>query len=170
LKSLSELTSRLVVGLSCALVLAACTTRLSETADGAPLARQITASDQCGVGSQGLTYLSKEDDLARLGEWPMQNLSMKSLRALDFDREHILIVGMGQKPTGGFGLTLANSQIVDGTFRMTVFLRRPPADAVVSQALTTPCVVLAITPEHWQRVEVNGNGMDTLELDRKFNR
>jgi hypothetical protein len=77
---------------------------------------------------------------------------------------------MGQKPTGGFGLTLANSQIVDGTFRMTVFLRRPPADAVVSQALTTPCVVLAITPEHWQRVEVNGNGMDTLELDRKYNR
>jgi len=170
LKFLSNLISMIVIGPLAALILAACTTQLSETADGAPLARQITASGQCGVGSQGLTYLSEEDDLARLTDWPMQNLSMKPLSALDFDREHILIVGLGQKPTGGFGLTLANSQIVDGTFRLTVFLRRPPADAVVSQALTTPCVVLAITPDRWKRLQVNGNGLDTLELDRKFNR
>ncbi len=170
MKFLSNLISMIVIGPLAALILAACTTQLSETADGAPLARQITASGQCGVGSQGLTYLSEEDDLARLTDWPMQNLSMKPLSALDFDREHILIVGLGQKPTGGFGLTLANSQIVDGTFRLTVFLRRPPADAVVSQALTTPCVVLAITPDRWKRLQVNGNGLDTLELDRKFNR
>ena len=170
MKPLSKLTSMRFLGSLAALLLAACTTQLSETADGAPLARQITASDQCGVGSQGLTYLREENDLARLGDWPMPNLSMKPLRALDFDREQVLIVGMGQKPTGGFGLTLANSQIVDGTFRLTVFLRRPPADAVVSQALTNPCVVLAITPDRWQRIEVNGNGMDTLKLDRKFNR
>lgn len=170
MKLLSRLISSGALGLMAALILAACTTQLSETADGAPLARQITASGQCGVGSEGLTYLRDEDNLARLGDWPMQNLSMKPLRALDFDREHILIVGLGQKPTGGFGLTLANSQIVDGTFRLTVILRRPPADAVVSQALTTPCVVMAITPERWRRLEVNGNGLDTLELDRKFNR
>ena len=170
MKPLSKLISMNSLGLMAALILAACTTQLSETADGAPLARQITASDQCGVGSQGLTYLRDEDNLARLGDWPMQNLSMKPLRALDFDREHILIVGLGQKPTGGFGLTLANSQILDGTFRLTVILRRPPADAVVSQALTTTCVVMAITPERWRRLEVNGNGLDTLKLDRKFNR
>lgn len=147
-----------------------CVVNLKETADGAPLARQITASDQCGVGSQGLTYLRDEKDLARLGDWPMQNLAMKPLEALDFEQEHILVIGLGQKPTGGFGLTLANSEIVDGTFRVTVFLRRPPADAVVSQALTTPCAVLAITPDHWDRLEVNGNGLDRLRLDRQHNR
>lgn len=154
------------ISLLVGLMLAACTTRYSATADGAPLARQITASDQCGVGSEGLTYLSQEDDLARLGHWTMQNFSMKPLRALDFDREHILIVGLGPKPTGGFGLTLANSRIVDDTFRLMVFLRRPSADAVVSQALTTPCAVLAITPDHWETLEVNGNGLDTLRLHR----
>ena len=148
------------------LVIAGCAVNQTETAKGAPLARQITASDQCGVGSEGLTYLSQEDDLARLGHWTMQNFSMKPLRALDFDREHILIVGLGPKPTGGFGLTLANSRIVDDTFRLIVFLRRPPADAVVSQALTTPCAVLAITPDHWDTLEVNGNGLDTLRLNR----
>lgn len=152
------------------LVLAACTTRYSSTADGAPLARQITASDQCGVGSDGLTYLKSRDELSRLDDWPMQNISMKPLDALEFDREHVLIVGLGQKPTGGFGLTLANSQIEDDVFRLTVFLRRPPADAVVSQALTTPCAVLAITPDHWDSLEVKGNGLETLRLDPQFNR
>ncbi len=153
-----------------ALVLTACTRTYSSTADGAPLARQITASDQCGVGSEGLTYLASKDDLSTLDRWPMQNITMKPLTELDFSREHILIVGMGQKPTGGFGLTLANSQIVDDTLRLTVFLRRPPADAVVSQALTTPCAVLAITPDHWQMLEVNGNGLAPLRLDPQFNR
>jgi hypothetical protein len=166
LNRLSKLIGVGAIGLLVGLLLAACTTRYSATADGAPLARQITASDQCGVGSEGLTYLSQEDDLARLGHWAMQNFSMKPLRALDFDREHILIVGLGPKPTGGFGLTLANSRIVDDTFRLIVFLRRPPADAVVSQALTTPCAVLAITPDHWDTLEVNGNGLDTLRLNR----
>lgn len=151
-------------------VSAGCAINRIETADGAPLARQITASDQCGIGSQGLTYLSRAADLAQLADWPMQNLSMTPLKALDFSREHILIVGLGQKPTGGFGLTLANSQIVDDRLQLTVFLRRPPADGMVSQALTTPCVVLAITPEHWESLEVNGNGLAPLRLDRSFNR
>jgi len=147
-----------------------CTVNREVTGDGAPLARQMTASDQCGLGSEGLTYLSEAEGLAQLAGWPMQNLSMTPLRALDFTREHILIVGLGQKPTGGFGLTLANSKIVDDTLRLTVFLRSPPADAVVSQALTTPCAVLAISPDHWQSLEVTGNGLDPLQLDQSFNR
>jgi hypothetical protein len=158
------------IGLLVGLMLAACTTQYYSTADGAPLARQITASGQCGVGSEGLTYLSKEDDLAQLGTWPMQNMSMKPLRALDYDREHLLIVGLGQKSTGGFGLTLANSRIVDNTLKLSFFLRRPPAGALVSQALTTPCAVLAITHEYWNNLEVNGNGLETLRLSRQRNR
>jgi len=148
------------------LALSACSSQMTATQDGAPLARQVTESDQCGVGSEGLTYITNREDFAQIRQWPMQNLSMKPMEALNFDREHLLIVGLGQKPTGGFGLTLAGSQIVDSTFRLTVFLRRPPADAMVIQMLTTPCAVLAVTPRHWKRVEVNGNGLETLRLNR----
>jgi protease stability complex PrcB-like protein len=170
LNRLSKLARKGILLLLAGVALAACTTRYSETADGAPLARQITASDQCGVGSEGLTYIDNKDDLAQLGDWPMQNLSMKPLNALDFDREHILIVGLGQKPTGGYGLTLANSQIESDTLKLTMILHRPAPDAMVTQVLTTPCAVLAITPERWESVEVKGNGFNTLEFDRSFNR
>ncbi|MDI9244847.1 protease complex subunit PrcB family protein [Marinobacter sp. CHS3-4] len=152
------------------LALTACSHQMTATPEGAPLARQITESDQCGVGSEGLTYIASAQDLTRLKQWTMQNLSMKPMENLNFEREHLLIVGLGQKPTGGFGLTLASSQIVDSTLRLTVFLRRPPADAVVTQVLTTPCAVLAVTPGYWSRVEVNGNGLESLTLNRKDNR
>lgn len=152
------------------LMLSACSSQMTATPEGGPLARQVTESDQCGIGAEGLTYIASRDELEQVYQWPMQNLSMKPMKALDFDREHLLIVGLGQKPTGGFGLTLASSQIVDATLRLTVFLRRPPADAVVTQALTTPCAVLAITPRHWDQIEVNGNGLETLGLKRSYNR
>lgn len=102
--------------------------------------------------------------MALINDWPLQNLSMKPLRGLDFAREHILIVGLGQKPTGGFGLTLANSRISERTLKLSMILRRPPADAMVTQALTTPCAVLAVTPDHWKSLEVSGNGLETLRL------
>jgi len=160
----------LISAIATGIVSAGCVSNYTETAEGAPLSRQITASDQCGVGSAGLTYLSKREELARLQAWPMQNLSMKPLNALDFNREHVLIVGLGQKPTGGYGLTLANSQIESDTLKLTMILRRPAPDAMVTQVLTTPCAVLAITPERWKSIEVKGNGFNTLELDRSFNR
>ena len=156
--------------LASALTLAACTSLMTETPAGAPLARQITASDQCGSGSGGLTYISSAAELKSIRQWPMQNLSMKSLEGLNFNQEHLLVVGLGQKPTGGYGVTLANSQIVNDTLRLTVFLRRPPTDAMVTQALTTPCAVLAIAPGHWREIEVNGNGLERLTLKPQDNR
>jgi hypothetical protein len=143
-----------------------CVVNQKETAEGAPLVRQITASDQCGVVAPGLIYLNEQEDLERLQGLPMQNLSMKQLNELNFDREHVLVVGLGQKPTGGYGLTLANSRIIGDTLKITVILRRPPADAMVTQVLTTPCAVMAVTPRHWDTIEVAGNGLDTLTLSR----
>lgn len=134
------------------------------------LARQVIQSDHCGLTELGLTYIKSAEELTQFASLQGQNLAIEQLRALEFGREHILIAGMGQKPTGGFGLTLASSKIEDDVLTLTVFLRRPPADAVVSQALTTPCAVLAITPDHWDSLEVKGNGLQTLRLDPQFNR
>jgi len=134
------------------------------------LARQVTQSDYCGLAEPGMVYIETADHLARFASRPGQNLAIGQLQALNLDREHILIVGLGQKATGGFGVTLANVQMDGETLSVAVILRRPPADAMVTQALTTPCAVLAITPDHWDTLEVNGNGLDTLRFYRYDNR
>ncbi|MGM0773302.1 MAG: protease complex subunit PrcB family protein, partial [Pseudomonadota bacterium] len=138
----------------------------SATADGAPLARQVTASDHCGLTAPGLVYISNASELDRLETLPSGNLSMNQLRALDMEQEHLVLVGLGQKSTGGYGVTLESAEIVDDVLELTLNTRKPAADAMVTQALTTPCAVIAISPEDWKRLRVSGEGLDTITRER----
>lgn len=85
----------------CVLVLSlitGCAINRSATADGAPLARQVTESDHCGLTAPGLVYVSSAGDLDKLAQLPSGNLALSMLRAIDFNEEHLVLVGLGQKP------------------------------------------------------------------------
>lgn len=150
-----------------AVLLMGCAVNRSEkTPEGAPLARQLTQSDHCGLTAPGLVYLESADDVERLSRLPTANLPLDSLKAVDFEREHLILVGLGQKPTGGFGVTLEGSVIHDSILEVDVALRQPAADAMVTQVLTTPCAVIAVTPDDWESLSVSGAGMETLTRER----
>ncbi|MDF0748820.1 protease complex subunit PrcB family protein [Marinobacter sp. 71-i] len=153
--------------LALALTLAAgCAVNRSATADGAPLARQVTESDHCGLTAPGLVYVSNARDLDKLASLPSGNLALNKLRAIDFEQEHLVLVGLGQKPTGGYGLTLQSANIVDDVLELVVRARQPAADAMVTQALTTPCAVIAISPNDWEEMRVSGDGIGTYTRQR----
>ncbi|KXJ42321.1 protease complex subunit PrcB family protein [Marinobacter salarius] len=153
----------------CVLVLSlitGCAINRSATADGAPLARQVTESDHCGLTAPGLVYVSSAGDLDKLAQLPSGNLALSMLRAIDFNEEHLVLVSLGQKTTGGYGLTLTSSEIVDDVLELAVKVRRPAADAMVTQALTTPCAVIAISPEEWEQLRVSGEGLGRFSRQR----
>ncbi len=153
----------------CVLVLSlitGCAINRSATADGAPLARQVTESDHCGLTAPGLVYVSSAGDLDKLAQLPSGNLALSMLRAIDFNEEHLVLVSLGQKATGGYGLTLTSSEIVDDVLELAVKVRRPAADAMVTQALTTPCAVIAISPEEWEQLRVSGEGLGRFSRQR----
>ncbi|MDL0432131.1 protease complex subunit PrcB family protein [Marinobacter sp. TBZ242] len=143
-----------------------CAINRSATADGAPLARQVTESDHCGLTAPGLVYIRNASELDSLSRLPSGNLSMNQLRAIDLDQEHLVLVGLGQKSTGGYGVTLETAEIVDDVLELTLKAREPSPDAMVTQALTTPCAVIAISPEDWERLRVSGEGLDTITRER----
>ncbi len=147
-------------------LVAGCAVNRSATAEGAPLARQVTESDHCGLTAPGLVYISNASELDRLESLPSGNLSMNQLRALDLEQEHLVLVGLGQKSTGGYGVTLESAEIADDVLELTLNAREPAADAMVTQALTTPCAVIAISPDDWERLRVSGEGLDTITRDR----
>lgn len=149
-----------------ALLATGCAVSRSQTSEGAPLARQVTQSDHCGLTAPGLVYVSDARQLERLSRLPAQNLALDPLANVDFEREHLVLVGLGQKPTGGYGVTLSSSGLSDDVLELAVDVRQPQADAMVTQALTTPCAVIAITPEEWKRLRVSGPGMKTLTRKR----
>lgn len=134
----------------------------SETADGAPVARQLSQSDHCGLTGPGLVYIASEQDVSALERLPSSHLSLEPLRSMDFQREHIVIIGLGQKSSGGYGVTLDGAEMDADELQLTVALRQPPEDAMVTQALTTPCAVVAITPDQWKVLRVAGEGFPAI--------
>ncbi|EON93826.1 hypothetical protein MARLIPOL_01940 [Marinobacter lipolyticus SM19] len=144
----------------------AATVSRSETSEGAPLARQVTQSDHCGLTAPGVVYVERYEQLERLSRLPAQNLALESLATVDFEREHLVLVGLGQKPTGGYGVTLDSSAIIDGVLELAVNVRQPSSGTMVTQALTTPCAVIAVSPDAWDRVRVSGAGMETMTRKR----
>lgn len=145
---------------------AGCAVNRDQTAEGAPLARQLTASDHCGLAAPGLIHMPSRQALERFTGLPNQSLAAGSLDNHDFQREHLLVVALGRKSTGGYGLVLEQSRIRDQVLELTMTLRRPGPDELVTQALTTPCTLLAITPDGWQRLRVEGDNLAPMQYSR----
>ena len=73
------MTCRFTLLTLCVLVLSlitGCAINRSATADGAPLARQVTESDHCGLTAPGLVYVSSAGDLDKLAQLPSGNLAL----------------------------------------------------------------------------------------------
>lgn len=125
-----------------------------ETDEGAPLARQISQSANCGLTAPGHVLLKSVSDVGRLEGLRGRTLPLAPLRAVDFDREHVVLAALGQKPTGGYSVTLVSSAITDDTLELFVRVREPEPGMLVTQALTTPCAAIAVTASGWSDIRI----------------
>ncbi|RDI94983.1 protease complex subunit PrcB family protein [Meiothermus sp. QL-1] len=71
---------------------------------------------------------------------------------VDFNQHRVAGFFWGQKPTGGYSLQYVGSQAVGNTLRITLRLSSPAPGAMVTQALTSPFVLLEV-PGRFTRVE-----------------
>lgn len=136
------------------LMVSGCASSRSETEEGGPLARQITQSAHCGLTAPGQVHLKSREEVQRLETLPGRNLSLESLKNIHFEREHIILAAIGQKPTGGFSVTLDSSEIRSGTLELRVRVTEPAPGTMVTQALTTPCAVIAVTVDGWDDIQI----------------
>lgn len=78
-----------------------------------------------------------------------------------FEDSTTLVISMGNQPTGGFDIVLpdAATRNPDGPgIRLEVRLDAPPADAMVTQALTSPCALIRIAAAPTTALEVHFSG------------
>ncbi len=135
-----------------------------DPADDGPLARQVTAASDCGFADAGLVYMDSRQRLEEVTS--ARGLNLTAMDDHDFDREHLLLVAAGRKPTGGYGVALEDADLDGGTLELNMVLRSPSEDQMVTQALTSPCAVVAVTAEGWHRLTVTGSDMPELSLER----
>jgi hypothetical protein len=107
--------------------------------------------DQCGTTRLNPNAIWIEDPdqfkttSARLTQHTIgaqQDLSSQ----VDFSREGILIVAMGQKPTGGYGLEMNRefAVISNDTAVLRVSWIDPPKGAILPQIITSPCLAIIL--------------------------
>jgi len=78
------------------------------------------------------------------------------LPAVDFGRSGVLVVAMGTRSSGGYSLALAPepAELTGRTLTVRVEWQEPPSDAMVTLALTNPCVLIELPRGAYERIEV----------------
>lgn len=118
--------------------------------------RVVRASARCAVPGQGVTarWVGSADGLADVFPQPLG--ADETAPDVDFRRDRVLVVGMGPKPTGGYAIELARPKapVKGDVAAVVVALREPEPGALVTQALTSPCLAVAVPREGIAEVKV----------------
>ena len=64
--------------------------------------------------------------------------------SVDFTKQKVVTVFMGQKPTGGYGLRLVSSNLRRDTLRLLLESSAPAAGGVQTQVITSPYLMLTV--------------------------
>jgi hypothetical protein len=153
-----SLLTMLVVGMN----LAACSNIQADTP--MPAITPITVESlyhnrQCGLQQQQIQWLdSREEYLALFAQLRKSYIGKQTIQppAVDFANYGVLLLAMGRKATGGYVLELADgaASVTSGVLRLTVQWLEPRPGTMVTQVLTSPCLLLRIPRAEFDHIEV----------------
>ncbi len=122
----------------------------------------LYASQQCGRNqtTPSATWIDNaqqlETSLKRiqgtiLGGKPL------SLPELDFQHDIALLIEMGQRPTLGYQISLAETDelcITQGLAHLTLNWTQPSTDAMVAQMISSPCLLLKLERGNYRSIQI----------------
>ena len=79
-------------------------------------------------------YAARWQELIGRGEAP----------SVDFAKEAAVFLLAGSKPTGGYSIEVRGAYVEGDTLIVDASVKSPPPDAIVTQAFTSPYVVIAV--------------------------
>jgi len=107
----------------------------------------ILGGDQCGAAGAAPWIRLITDEAGWRAAFPTTQLGAPAAPSpVDFGRDVVLLIGMGQRPTGGFGIQLAApvARVEGGVATVRVAFTSPPPGAMLTQALTSPCLAVKV--------------------------
>lgn len=136
----------------------ACGANRQVAAKGSVRAVVVRHGSQCGSDAENpfARWIGDEGSLrAALGAGGLFG-AQEVTPPLDFAKEGVLAVYMGQKRTGGYRLSLHQEDvaIAKGVATVVVRFEEPAAGMMVTQALTSPCLLLRLPREGLREVKV----------------
>ena len=121
--------------------------------------------------SAGATWIADADALgsvlAKLNR-SVLNESVKRIPTIDFARDGVLLIWMGDKPSGGYGIELIKqkSHVRDGCAFVAVRWIEPAQGTMAPQVITHPYVLIRMNKSAFKRiVVVDQDGISRVALD-----
>jgi hypothetical protein len=129
----------------------------------------IYQSQQCNIAQPQAQWISTQSQLQSLfKELRKHILSDQAMPpAIDFSQFGGVLVAMGRKNTGGYGLTLIDEGALldNGVLQFTLQWQQPKPGMIVTQALTSPCLLIKVTKGNYQRIEIKDQtGVTRLQV------
>jgi hypothetical protein len=83
---------------------------------------------------------------------------------IDFERSAVFVLSMGSQPTAGYGIELHSERATVQRESLTIPAgwQEPPADTMVVQVVTSPCIVFTVPAKQYQTVIVRDRQGNTL--------
>lgn len=140
---------------------------------GEPLAGEVLYNDSyCGeaFSQPAAVWIGSAQGLRQVyGRLSEQRIPAIAPPAVDFSRYGVLLIAMGQRSTGGYGLGFEQGSLqIDGdTLAVTVDWQEPVPGYLHTQALTQPCLLLKVPALAFARIRVlDQNGRVRLSGSR----
>lgn len=101
-------------------------------------------SSQCGISMPTLVLIENQQQWRQLIPQRKILLGPAAPDAPDFDRQSLLLIAAGQKPSGGYQISLLDNKanMVNGELAVSVEIKSPASMA--SQQVTSPCLLVSI--------------------------
>ncbi len=99
-----------------------------------------------------------ENDRDFLETWKMiagNQIPLPTAPRVDFNNSRIITVFLGQRPTGGYAITYKRATLEGSTLKLSIETTAPLPDRIVTQALTSPFVMLEVKNTQFNTVQVD---------------
>lgn len=119
--------------------------------------RQVYAGIDCGLAEQPAAFTVASEGRWRelQGRLGRREIGGAALPQADWQHERLLVVSMGQRSSGGYGVALAEGHQRQGdTLTVAVEWREPAPGTLQTMALTEPCLVAALPASGYETVRV----------------
>ena len=131
--------------------------------------RTVWHGIQCRSDEAKIEAITNDAELAkwwlpRAGmQYPAKPLPPK-LGAIDFDESVVFAVFMGSRPTAGYDIKLHDERAPIQRTSLTIpaTWQVPPGDRMLAQVTTSPCIVVAVPAQRYERVTVRDENGGTL--------
>jgi|GEM_PF-549873 len=160
---------KLVITLAIILALAACNKAEGSVPSPSPPVQSPAESSDQGVRYSHLTLEDIKNDRS-LPENITDSISgLRAYRGFSYFKAgdgYIVFIGMGQKPTGGYGVEVKIVEDIEGLIRITVEEQIPREGDIVTQVLTYPYALLKIdvSADNFEAVTTADEKLSFIEL------